>query len=115
MNKREIARKLFAAKKYIEDHGWTHGRLERDDGSVCALGAIKKIEDIPLGRENDIVERSEAAQYLSNYIYDHSERFYDRWSHAAWQYNDATSREAVLEMFERAACQACKEADSEQA
>lgn len=121
MNKRVVAKTLFAAKKYIEEHGWARGTLEiRPNGSVCALGAIARVEDITIRYgEHYIVENSEAARYLDNYLLRGNLALRnlgpDMQGRAVFTYNDhlAADREAMLEVFEQAACQACKEAEAE--
>jgi hypothetical protein len=39
----QTATDLEAAADYIDDHGWTQGMLENQDGQVCLRGAIAHI------------------------------------------------------------------------
>jgi hypothetical protein len=39
---------LLHAARYIEEHGWCQGALERDTGQVCMAGAIMRVTGRPL-------------------------------------------------------------------
>ena len=38
---------LADAADYIDQHGWTQGQFETDDGKVCLLGAVRRCTPIP--------------------------------------------------------------------
>ena len=38
---------LANAADYIDQHGWTQGQFETDDGKVCLLGAVRRCTPIP--------------------------------------------------------------------
>lgn len=108
MNKRKVAKVLFAAKKYIEEHGWVRNVFEDDNGRVCALGAIHKVQR--RAAVNDYTATA-AGKYLTAYL----QALYSPNMYVP-TYNDAPERKEkdILNLLDAAACHACKEADYEE-
>lgn len=76
------AQTLWEAAQLIRERGWAQGEYSRQDGALCALGAIRE------AAAGDAVLTGLATGMLMNRI----ERLHGRVYHAIWTWNDAPDR-----------------------
>ena len=105
MKTKTVNEVLREAREYITDPArWTIGRLERADGSCCALGAVARFSGCagyyPNDPEVDSPLYTEAVGVLGEHSRDAKEKFSS--DVKVFRTNDQHGHEAVLEMFDRA-------------
>jgi hypothetical protein len=92
-----VSETLFAAARYVDEHGWTRGVGVNDLGEVCLYGALEKVSP-GIG----LVYLASAMTHLANFI--RIERLQGQYM-ALFDFNDygLESKEEAVKLFMEAA------------
>ena len=95
---------LQAAKSAIAlQKNWTQGTLKRNDGRMCALGAIREVRGGDRGTFMSAIDSWPEVKLLAKYGRRNVGKFWEHKNCAAVHLlNDTDGHAAVMEMFDKA-------------
>ncbi len=98
---------LWAAKDYIEKHGWCQEAVQRQD-RVCAVGALNAVilgnPSVTYANAEDVESKEAALEIRRRIVYALEGRL-SRPGLELYQYNDSprTVKQDILDLFEKTA------------